>query len=839
MRRFLNPIRVSAGLLLTAVFLCLCASAYANDPQNDGHAWGNKTLVKEANCLWPNTYVYTYADCGMRVQTTEGKPLPYHNLGPWEVATPATEDSEGVEVAVCADCHSPFSRTIPKLSSQTETEHTWGAPVMVKAATCIEQATYEYTCSTCGAKKQEWKGELGDHDWGPWVVHREPTADTEGLRERACSHGHRITEAIPALGQHKEHTWKKSRLMEPASCIAGDYYEYICTECGKADYRFEGSPDPNAHRWGNWYVERYPTAFMPGLEYRRCSVISDHVETREIPYQAQHEHQWGGKTLIQAATCQSKAKYQYTCEICNETMEQEEGSIDPMGHDYGPWAVVYPATATSDGMEEAECRLCHLSAQRTIPALSGENETEHTWGEPVKISDATCGNPALYEYTCLTCGGKKEEYVGGFAEHEWGEWIVDEEPTANTTGLKHRVCKQGHREDAVIDSLSFQHQQAGGHTWEKTKLIRAATCTHGEWWEYTCPGCGTTKNDYEGSPIPSAHDWTDWMVQDPATETEPGVEVRYCTENMEHLETRPIPALGSEAKPTETAAPQATAIPAPTPARTASPTPAAQTPTAEPRPTETAAPTQQPTKAPASTPQETAVPPHTHIWTDEGIKVSDATCKAPAKYRYTCTICGEEKLENEGGVNPDGHDPQWRIRRQPTMEEDGLRQQECVLCGAVLRVNRVSKLAPKIAIDEAHFPDPVFRQYILSQFDKDMDKTMTADDASSVWIIICRNLGIRDLTGIEFFPGLIYLDCGGNDLTELDLVMNAKLKTLIVSRNPLKTLNISGNPELCRAYQEGQKKEDAETSSIRFVLDKVELSVDAGTEIITEPAQSE
>ena len=116
---------------------------------------------------------------------------------------------------------------------------------------------------------------------------------------------------------------------------------------------------------------------------------------------------------------------------------------------------------------------------------------------------------------------------------------------------------------------------------------------------------------------------------------------------------------------------------------------------------------------------------------------------------------------------------------------------------------------------------------------------MTSEDVSSVWILICRELGIRDLTGIEFFTGLIYLDCGGNDLTALNLAMNTKLTTLIASGNPLKSLDVSGNPALCRAYQEGQKTENAENNSLRFTWNESVLLIDADTDIITEPKQIE
>ena len=43
---------------------------------------------------------------------------------------------------------------------------------------------------------------------------------------------------------------------------------------------------------------------------------------------------------------------------------------------------------------------------------------------------------------------------------------------------------------------------------------------------------------------PDAHDWGEWKVTTPATCTTKGVETRYCNNNSDHVQTRPIPATG-------------------------------------------------------------------------------------------------------------------------------------------------------------------------------------------------------------------------------------------------------------------------------------------------------
>ena len=52
------------------------------------------------------------------------------------------------------------------------------------------------------------------------------------------------------------------------------------------------------------------------------------------------------------------------------------------------------------------------------------------------------------------------------------------------------------------------------------------------------------------------------------------------------------------------------------------------------------------------------------------------------------------------------------------------------------------------------------------------------------------NLNISDLTGIEDFTDLIYLECEGNNLITLDLSNNPNLESLHCSENQLRCLNL-------------------------------------------------
>ena len=60
------------------------------------------------------------------------------------------------------------------------------------------------------------------------------------------------------------------------------------------------------------------------------------------------------------------------------------------------------------------------------------------------------------------------------------------------------------------------------------------------------------------------------------------------------------------------------------------------------------------------------------------------------------------------------------------------------------------------------------------------------------------NQNIADLTGIEYFAALQYLNCSGNQLTSLDVTQNTNLQTLYCDNNQLTALDVNQNTALQR-----------------------------------------
>lgn len=135
-----------------------------------------------------------------------------------------------------------------------------------------------------------------------------------------------------------------------------------------------------------------------------------------------------------------------------------------------------------------------------------------------------------------------------------------------------------------------------------------------------------------------------------------------------------------------------------------------------------------------------------------------------------------------------------------------------VMCLGLLPVTALAK-SKEIAIDELNFPDDTFRQYVLDEFDNDNSGYLDKDEIEAATEIDVYGESVNDLTGVEHFTALEYLDCGGNFLTTLDVSKNKALTYLDCGGNDLTTLDISENKDLEELSFRGNDLETLDVSN--------------------------
>ena len=119
-----------------------------------------------------------------------------------------------------------------------------------------------------------------------------------------------------------------------------------------------------------------------------------------------------------------------------------------------------------------------------------------------------------------------------------------------------------------------------------------------------------------------------------------------------------------------------------------------------------------------------------------------------------------------------------------------------LLAAALMTVVMCSCGAGGVKIDEKHFPDANFRQYVFENFDANGDWKLSEDEMSIVTEIDVGGDGIESMQGLEYFTNLQRLICGPGKFTEIDLSKNTELTFLYCSDGELSELDISNNTKL-------------------------------------------
>ena len=153
----------------------------------------------------------------------------------------------------------------------------------------------------------------------------------------------------------------------------------------------------------------------------------------------------------------------YYCENCNsyyldkECVNKVEKVQTGLGeHNYGEWIKQVESTCNNSGIKgHYHCSICSknfdinkVEMVSLIITANGHTFTKQDANSKYLKEEATCSQKAKYFTSCQDCGlsskGQAQESTftyGEFAEHSYGEWIKQVEPTHNSYGTKgHYSC---------------------------------------------------------------------------------------------------------------------------------------------------------------------------------------------------------------------------------------------------------------------------------------------------------------------------------------------------------------------------------------------------------------
>ncbi len=439
-----------------------------------------------------------------------------HVFDEWIMVSNPTEDEPGLMERICLTCDYKETQEIPKLSHIHQYSSTW-----------LNDDNQHWLVCSCGEKDS-----VANHTFDEWVIVKEATDTTTGIRERACLVcSYKQTEAIPLLSHtHSfEEIWHND--------INQHWHE--CT-CGEKDSIAN-------HIYGEWITTKEATESSSGLREHSCAICG-YTQSEVIP-KLSHIHSFSNNWSYDVN------QHWHICSC---------GTKDSLAnHTYGEWITTKEATESSSGLREHSCAICGYTQSEVIPKLSHvhsfsanwsydsnqhwhicscgtkDSVANHTYGEWVTTKEATEFSTGLREHSCAICGYTQSELIpqlththsysvdwiydenqhwhtcscgskGSTANHTYGEWITTLEATESSSGLREHSCAIcGYTQSEVLPKLTHTHSFTDN--WSYDEYVHWHECSCGE------------INYIE------AHTYGEWIIVQEATEDSNGLREHYCT----------------------------------------------------------------------------------------------------------------------------------------------------------------------------------------------------------------------------------------------------------------------------------------------------------------------
>lgn len=269
--------------------------------------------------------------------------------------------------------------------------HTWNGGTVVKAATCKESGTKEYTCTACGAKKQETVAKTDHHTWDGWNVTKQPTCTASGTTTRTCSVcGKMENQTVNATG-HSMGSWTQTKA---PTCTEKGEEKRSCGKCGHFETR---AVNALGHNFSHPTVTKEPTCTETGVESGKCSRCGQ-MTTNTIKAKG---HKFGAWADGKAATCTAGGTQERKCTVCDAT---ESRDTKALGHDFENPTIVKEATISSTGLKEGKCKRCGEATKEIIPCSFKDETTGVQFeasegafaaGTELKVEEITGDNPTF------------------------------------------------------------------------------------------------------------------------------------------------------------------------------------------------------------------------------------------------------------------------------------------------------------------------------------------------------------------------------------------------------------------------------------------------------------
>ena len=418
--------------------------------------------VTAAGCKTPGTVRYTCTACGT-AKTSELPATGVHLYGSWQNAGDSHKH-------VCSDC-----------GAEESGSHTFNGGEVTTAPTCVAQGVKTYTCTGCGAQKQETLAMTTTHAFGAWQI--------DGTtHSRTCPHC--------GKAESGAHILDAGAVTTKPTCKDEGAMTYTCTTCGTK------------------FVEALAKLTTHTYDHdcdKDCNVCG---ATRET------EHKFN------TAWSKDAKGHWHVCKVCGE--KKDQGAHYP-----GPAATEEKAQTCLTCGYVLTAKLNH--SHKYAKELTGD-ETGHWYAcegcDEQKDFKAHRFDDAC-DPDCNDCGYKTanaHSYQGDWSYDETGHWGTCSRCGQESEVLPHDLDNDACKSCSYTVTVPTEHTHAYGETWLNDEVNHWLSCECGQlsepeshtWDEgkegqqdtmvYTCTQCGAEKTELVVPDGPGFPWWIVFMV---------------------------------------------------------------------------------------------------------------------------------------------------------------------------------------------------------------------------------------------------------------------------------------------------------------------------------------
>ena len=405
---------------------------------------------------------------------------------------------QGREIQECSLCHQQREADVPARGHEFSSEFT-----VDTAPSCGTPGQKSRHCLRCSAVTDILPLQAPSHEFTYSSV--APTCTEYGYRLRKCSNcGLEVKDQLQNPSGHTRGLWVVDK---EATCTSTGVRSVSCTVCGAV---LEQKPIPAAeHQYREQTVA--PTCSQSGYTLRTCSVCGAQTKANSVKALG-HSY---SETVI-PPTCEEKGYTLRTCIRCGT--QTKENSVKALGHSFSSSGTqTKEPTCTEKGEETVACSRCGATKQQTVPALG------HSYDSVWTIDKAsTCTAKGEQSHHCTRCGKRKDVTSLPLAEHS-PEADTGTAPTCTaagkTGGTRCAICGKTLSSGTAVAAL--------GHAFSESEILTAPTCTEKGSARQTCERCGKTETTTT-PPLGHSWSET-WTVDKAPTCSAQGEQSHHCT----------------------------------------------------------------------------------------------------------------------------------------------------------------------------------------------------------------------------------------------------------------------------------------------------------------------